>query len=203
MKKILVCFFFLLGMFHLQAQQLVNSNEDSYLRNLLNELRIDTADVSRFSSLQEDSMIAKQGFFGLSSTQLSVFTKLAVRDFYLGRYDHVVVFAKEIKSTLNTQKALRNYLLLCSYAHLNNAIKFGNVYSQMNTRKDLDLMNAVRSHCTKYQLNVDKLIADYQSYSRRENRINLIGIGGGIVGIGAFTFGLAYLIYQLSKSNFI
>lgn len=200
MKKILVCFFFLLGMFNLQAQQLGNPNEDRYLLNLLNELRIDTADVSRFTALQEDSMIAKQGFLGLSLTHLSLYTKLAVRDFYLGRYDHVVVFAKEIRSNSNTTyKALRNYLLLCCYAHLNNAIKFGNVYSQINTRKDLDLMNAVRSHCAMHQLNLDRLIADYQSYRRRENRINFSIIGGGV---GAITFGLAFVIYQLSRSNY-
>lgn len=175
-----IYFFPLLFVIVTSASSAQTSNKEQaevYLRNLVNELNLDTMLVSKYSIKQEDSLVASEGFIGFPARLRKELTLLAVRDYFLGRYDHLSVFAKEIKSNSTQDDNLRNYLLLCAYANTNDPIKFGMIWDQCNRLKEENLMSAVRAHAVSENKNIDQLLVIYEKRKRNERNFNLSGLG--------------------------
>lgn len=154
----------------------------------------------------EDSILVLKKNGGFNSELKSIVKVLAVRDFYLGRYSNTILFTKDISTPNADLIKLKNYLLLCSYAHQNDVIKLGDLLRKQNLSTDSEIYHELQMHCLNNNVDLNQITTEYKNYLKKENSksnkilttaiiAGVVGFAGGVVAtvgliLAAFSGGL-------------
>lgn len=208
MSKLFILFMMMLSIGNLHAQNTLSNPNDAYLHQLIEKIPVDTSSVMHYTRQMEDSIRELQSFTGIPVRLQPLVMKLAVRDFVLGRYSNVAFFAREFQAKSKEERDLKNYLLLCAYAHLNDAVKFGRTMEASNINPDSELYHAVQEHCLVYSVDLGKVTTAYRANTKNNNKTNgkiavAAGVAGGFGLITGFIAGMFFFLAIIMSGSIL